>query len=122
MPIHMRLPKRGFNKPNRKRLVELNVGRLQAAIDKGLLSDKEPVTEELLVEKGVIRRRRDGVRLLGVGDLKSSLTISVHGASKSALNAVEKAGGKVTLLAPEKDETETKSSKKSKGSDLYCGF
>ncbi len=100
MPIHMRLPKRGFKKPNRKSFVEVNVGRLQAAVDAGTLDAKKPITEDLLVESGLVRRKLDGVRVLGKGELKIGLTLEVTGASKGAIEAVEKAGGKLTLTKP----------------------
>lgn len=100
MPIHMRLPKRGFNKPNRLKFAEVNVGRLQQAVDDGKLDAKATVTVEALVEAGVIRRVLDGVRILGNGEIKTGLTLEVAGASKSAVEAIEKAGGKVTVKAP----------------------
>lgn len=102
MPIHMRLPKRGFNKPNALKFAEVNIGRLQVAVDAGKLDAKTTVTEDLLVESGVIRRKLDGVRLLGKGEIKAGLTLEVSGASKGAIQAVEKAGGKVTVSAPVK--------------------
>ena len=97
MPIHMRLPKRGFNKPNRLKFAEINVGRLQAAVDAGKLDPKVTVTAELLVEVGLIRRVLDGVRVLGQGEIKTGLTLDVAGASKCAVEAIEKAGGKVNI-------------------------
>lgn len=107
MPIHMRLPKRGFNKPNRLKFAEVNVGRLQAAVDAGKLDAKVTVTAELLVEAGIIRRVLDGVRVLGQGDIKTGLMLDVAGASKCAIDAIEKAGGKVNIKsskpAPEKE-------------------
>ena len=99
MPIHMRLPKRGFNKPNRRKYVEVNIGRLQAAVEAGKLADGAEVNAAALVEAGVIRRPLDGVRLLGQGELKAKLTLEVAGASKAAVAAVEKAGGSVTVAA-----------------------
>jgi large subunit ribosomal protein L15 len=107
MPLHRRLPKRGFNNIFRLEFVEINLDRLQQAIDAKLLDAKDTVTAESLVKAGVLRRSRDGVRLLGRGELKAKLTIEVHGASKSAIAAVEKAGGSVKILAPVvKDEGE----------------
>lgn len=100
MPIHMRLPKRGFNKPNRLKFSEVNVGRLQQAVDAGKLDAKATVTAEALVEAGVIRRTLDGVRILGNGEIKAGLTLDVAGASKGAIAAIEKAGGKVTVTKP----------------------
>src|SRR6201995_486904 len=107
MPLHRRLPKRGFNNIFRLEFVEINLDRLQDAIDSKLLDAKDTVTAESLGKAGVLRRSRDGVRLLGRGAIKAKLNIEVHGASKSAIAAVEKAGGSVKILAPvEKDEGE----------------
>src|SRR5271154_492179 len=107
MPLHRRLPKRGFNNIFRLEFVEINLDRLQQAIDSKLVDVKNAVTAETLVKAGVLRRARDGVRLLGRGELKAKLNIEVHGASKSAIAAVEKAGGTVKILAPaKKDEGE----------------
>ena len=104
MPLHRRLPKRGFNNIFRLDFAEINLDRLQEAIDAKLVDAKETVTAELLVKAGVLRRAKDGLRLLGRGELKAKLTIEVHGASKSAIAAVEKAGGTVKILAPAKKE------------------
>ena len=107
MPLHRRLPKRGFNNIFRLEFSEINLDRLQDAVDSKLIDAKETVTAESLVKAGVLRRSRDGVRLLGRGELKAKLTIEVHGASKPAIAAVEKAGGSVKILAPvAKDEGE----------------
>jgi large subunit ribosomal protein L15 len=100
MPLHRRLPKRGFNNIFRLEFVEINLDRLQQAVDAKLIDAKETVTAESLVKAGVLRRSRDGVRLLGRGELKAKLNIEVHGASKPAIAAVEKAGGSVKILAP----------------------
>ncbi len=100
MPLYMRLPKRGFSKPNPKKFVEVNLGRLQAAIDAGKLSADKKIDGAALVEAGVVRRAHDGIRLLGVGDLKAKIEIDVAHASASAKAAVEKAGGAVNM--PEK--------------------
>ncbi|MEE2566923.1 50S ribosomal protein L15 [Hyphobacterium marinum] len=100
MPIHMRLPKRGFNKPNRASYAELNLGGLQKAIDAKSIDAKKAIDEAVLVEAGVIRRKTDGVRLLAKGELKTKVDITVAGASKAAVEAVEKAGGKVTITKP----------------------
>ena len=97
MPLYMRLPKRGFNMPNASKYVEINVGRLQAAIDAGKLDAKKKIDAAVLVEAGVVRRSRDGIRLLGVGALKTKLDIEVAHASAGARAAVEKAGGAVTV-------------------------
>ena len=104
MPLHRRLPKRGFNNIFRLDFAEINLDRLQQAIDAKLVDVKETVTVETLVKTGVIRRAKDGLRLLGRGELKAKLAIEVHGASKSAVAAVEKAGGTVKILAPAKKE------------------
>ena len=105
MPLHRRLPKRGFNNIFALEFVEINLDRIQQAIDAKKIDVKDTVTAETLVKAGVLRRSRDGVRLLGRGEIKAKLNIEVHGASKSAVAAVEKAGGSVKILAPvEKDE------------------
>lgn len=98
MPIHMRLPKRGFNAPFAKDFNIVSVGRIQTALDAGKLSAGETVTADSLKAAGVIRRVKDGVRLLADGELKAAVTFEIAGASKSAMEAVEKAGGKVNLL------------------------
>jgi len=104
MPLHRRLPKRGFNNIFRLEFVEINLDRLQQAIDAKLIDAKDAINAESLFKSGVLRRAKDGVRLLGRGELKTKLTIEVHGASKSAIAAVEKAGGNVKILAPAKKE------------------
>lgn len=98
MPIHRRLPKRGFNNLFSRDFNEVNVGRLQAAVDKKLLDAKKTVTVDALAEAGIIKKVKDGVRLLGQGELKTRLTIEVTGASASAVKAVEKAGGSVSIV------------------------
>lgn len=105
MPLHRRLPKRGFNKPFQLKLHEVNLDRVQAAIDAGKLDAKSTVDAAALIKAGLLRRAHDGVRLLGQGEIKTKVQFSVWGASKSAVAAVEKAGGSVTILAPKKDET-----------------
>ena len=101
MPLHRRLPKRGFkNSPFARKLNEVNLGRVQAAIDAGALKIDAPVTVEALVNAGILRRAKDGVRLLGAGEIKAKVAFEVFGASKSAVAAVEKAGGSVKILAP----------------------
>ena len=97
MPLHMRLPKRGFNKPNRKAWAEVNVGRIEKAIAEGKIDAKKPINAEVLIAAGLVRRELDGIRLLAKGELKSKLDVTVAGASKAAIEAVEKAGGKVTV-------------------------
>jgi large subunit ribosomal protein L15 len=106
MPIHRRLPKRGFTNIFRLEYAEINLDRLQEAIDAKLVDAKATVNAESLVKSGVIRRSKAGVRLLGRGEIKAKLNIEVHGASKSAIAAIEKAGGTVKILAPAKDEGE----------------
>jgi large subunit ribosomal protein L15 len=106
MPMHRRLPKRGFNNIFRLDLTEVNLDRIQAAIDAKKLDAGSTINAETLVKSGVLRRSRDGVRLLGRGKLTAKVTIEVHGASKSAVEAVEKAGGLVKILAPKKAEGE----------------
>lgn len=98
MPIHMRLPKRGFNAPFAKDFNIVSLARVQTAIDAGKLDGKATVTAEALKEAGVIRRVKDGVRLLADGELKGAVSFEIAGASKAAVAAVEKAGGQVTLL------------------------
>ncbi len=107
MPLHRRLPKRGFNNSFRIEFAEINLDRIQQAVDSKLIDVAETVNVESLVKSGVVRRAKGGVRLLGRGELKAKLNIEVHGASKSAIAAVEKAGGTIKILAPvEKDEGE----------------
>jgi large subunit ribosomal protein L15 len=102
MPLHMRMPKRGFNNPFAKDLAEVNFWRLEQAIAAGKLDVAKPIDGPALVAAGVLRRVKDGVRLLGKGELKSKLDITVHSASASAKAAVEKVGGTITLTAPVK--------------------
>ena len=102
MPLHMRMPKRGFNALNSKKHQWINLTTLQNAIDNKKIDIKNDITEDTLVEAGVLRRKKDGVRLLARGELKAKVNITVSGASAAAIAAVEKAGGKVTLLNPPK--------------------
>jgi large subunit ribosomal protein L15 len=104
MPMHRRLPKRGFNNIFRVEFAEINLDRLQDAVDAKKLDTGSVVNAEALVKAGVLRRSKAGVRLLGRGELKAKLNIEVHGASKSAIAAVEKAGGSVKILAPATEE------------------
>ena len=100
MPLQRRLPKRGFNNLFSKDLNEVNLGRIQQAVEAGKLDAKGAVTIEALVAAGVITRQaKDGVKILGVGELKTKLAFEVAGASKSAVAAIEKAGGTVKILA-----------------------
>ena len=104
MPIHRRLPKRGFTNIFRVEYKEINLGRLQAAIDAGTVDAKNTITIETLIKAGVLRRAQAGLRLLGQGEIKAKINIEVQGASKSAVAAVEKAGGTVKILAPKEEE------------------
>jgi large subunit ribosomal protein L15 len=97
MPLHRRLPKRGFNNIFARKYNEINLGRIQAAVDDGKLDGNKPITVAALKDAGLIRRAKDGVRLLGHGEIKSKLAFEVTGASASAVKAVEAAGGSVTL-------------------------
>ncbi|QTN20716.1 50S ribosomal protein L15 [Brevundimonas sp. AJA228-03] len=95
MPLYMRMPKRGFNNPNALKLAEVNLWRLQDAVDAGKLDAKSELNGEALVAAGVIRRTKDGVRLLGTGELKSALKLVVWSATAGAKKAIEAAGGSV---------------------------
>ena len=104
MPIHRRLPKRGFTNIFRKQYVEVNLGRLQAAIDAKKLDAAAAITEDALVEAGVVRRKRDGVRLLGSGELTAKVDLEVTSATRGAVAAVEKAGGSVKVSVEPKEK------------------
>jgi large subunit ribosomal protein L15 len=107
MPLHRRLPKRGFkNTKFALRLNEVNLGRIQTAIDAKLLDASAKIDAAALVKAGLLRRAKDGVRLLGTGEIKAKVTLSFYGASKSAVAAVEKAGGSVEILAPKAETSE----------------
>lgn len=106
MPLHRRLPKRGFTNIFRVEFVEINLDRLQDAVDAKKIDSGGVVNVESLVKAGVLRRPKGGLRLLGRGELKAKLNIEVHGATKTAIEAVEKAGGSVKILAPAKEEGE----------------
>ena len=112
MPLHRRLPKRGFNNIFRVELSEVNLDRLQEAIAAKKLDGNATINAESLVKSGLLRRSKGGVRLLGRGEIKAKVNIEVHGATKSAIAAVEKAGGTVKLLAPAKDEAAQKAAAK----------
>jgi large subunit ribosomal protein L15 len=107
MPLYRRLPKRGFFKPNALHFAVINLGGLQKFIDAGKIDAKKPVTEDVLVASGLVRRKLDGVRLLAKGALTAKIDLTVTGASAAAAAAVEAAGGKLTLLAPTTPEPET---------------
>ncbi|TJZ90004.1 50S ribosomal protein L15 [Paracoccus gahaiensis] len=97
MPLYRRLPKRGFTKPNAKHYAVVNLGQIQGFIDAGKIDGTAELTEDALVASGLVRRKLDGIRLLAKGELSGAMTITVTGASKAAVEAVEKAGGKVQL-------------------------
>jgi len=101
MPLHRRLPKRGFSPPSPLDVNEVNLGRIQTAIDAGVLDAGKPITVEALIEAGVVARARDGVKILGNGEIKAKADFEVYGASKSAVAAIEKAGGSVKTLKAE---------------------
>ena len=98
MPLYQRLPKRGFNKPNAKKFAVVNLGLIQKFIDAGKL-DAASITEDSLVASGLVRRKLDGIRVLAKGEFTAKATIAVTGASKSAVEAVAKAGGALTVAA-----------------------
>jgi large subunit ribosomal protein L15 len=100
MPLYQRLPKRGFNKPNRKEYAVTNLGLIQKFIDAGKIDAGQTITEDVLVASGLLRRKRDGVRVLGKGEISVKVDLHVTGASASAVDAVAKAGGSLTVTAP----------------------
>jgi large subunit ribosomal protein L15 len=102
MPLHMRLPKRGFNNPFGKDYAEVNIGMVQKWIDAKKIDSKKDITEDVLRETGLVRGGKDGVRLLGKGEIKGKTKFVVTGATKGAIAAVEKAGGRVEVTAPAK--------------------
>lgn len=104
MPLYRRLPKRGFWNPFSTDLNEVNLDRIQEAVDANKLDASQPVTVEALIAAGVVSKPRDGVKILGKGALSAKLAFEVFGASKSALAAIEQAGGSVKILAPAKAE------------------
>ncbi|MEX0282079.1 MAG: 50S ribosomal protein L15 [Arenibacterium sp.] len=97
MPLYQRLPKRGFNKPNRKSFAVVNLGLIQKFIDDKKLDATAAITEDALVASGLVRRKLDGIRVLAKGDFSAKVDIQVTGASKSAVAAVEKAGGSLQV-------------------------
>ena len=100
MPLYQRLPKRGFNNPNAKSYAVVNLGLIQKFIDAKKLDAKKDITEDALVASGLVRRKKDGIRVLAKGELTSKVTLNVTGASKGAVEAVEKAGGSLTVTTP----------------------
>ena len=122
MPLHRRLPKRGFrNTAFALKLNEINLGKVQVAIDAGLIDVKAPVDAAAMVKAGLMRREKDGVKLLGNGEFKAKADFTVFGASKSAKEAIEKAGGSVKIVKPEpekaEDEPKGKNKRKAKAAD-----
>jgi large subunit ribosomal protein L15 len=106
MPLHRRLPKRGFNNVFRLEYAEVNLDRLQQAIDAKKLDIGGVINAETLVKAGLFKQPKAGVRLLGRGEIRDKVNVEVHGASKSAIAAIERAGGSVKVLAPAKEEGE----------------
>ncbi len=104
MPLYQRLPKRGFNKPNRKKFAVVNLGLIQKFVDAKKIDAKSAITEDVLVESGLVRRKLDGIRVLAKGDVSAKLTLEVTGASKAAIDAVEKAGGSLTVTTAQAAE------------------
>jgi len=104
MPIYQRLPKRGFTKPNRKKFAVVNLGLIQKFVDAGKLDAKSAITEDALLDAGLVRRKLDGVRVLAKGEITGKLNIEVTGASKSAVEAVEKAGGSLKVTTAQAAE------------------
>ena len=99
MPIYRRLPKRGFNSPFKSRYAVLNLDRLQTAIDQKKIDAEKIITQNVLIDSGLVRRSFDGISLLGNGELKTKIEIKVKRASKSVVNAIEKLGGKLIIEA-----------------------
>jgi large subunit ribosomal protein L15 len=99
MPLYQRLPKRGFNNPNRKSYAVVNLSLIEKFIEAGKLDVKAEITEDALVASGLVRRKRDGVRILAKGELKSKVKLNVTGASKAAIEAVAKVGGSLTIAS-----------------------
>jgi large subunit ribosomal protein L15 len=104
MPLYQRLPKRGFTKPNRKRYAVVNLGLIQKFVDAGKIDAGQTVTEDVLVQSGLVRRKRDGIRVLAKGELSAKLALEVTGASSSAVAAVEQAGGTLTVATAQAAE------------------
>ena len=104
MPIHRRLPKRGFKKYNRKTYKILNLGDIQNVIDKGKIDPLKEINNEIIISSGIFSNIKDGIRVLARGEIKNKVNIKVNGASKTAIEKVKKAGGSITLL-PKKEIT-----------------
>jgi large subunit ribosomal protein L15 len=121
MPLYRRLPKRGFSKWRRKDFNALNLGALQVAIDDGRVDASQPINVESLVSAGVLRRAKDGVRILGGGEIKAVVNVTVDHATESARAAIEKAGGSVNIiekkvLPADEAKRQKAAEKKAKGS------
>ncbi len=99
MPLYQRLPKRGFNKPNRKEFAVINLGLIQKFVDAGKLDGAAAITEDALIASGLVRRKLDGIRVLAKGEVTAALNVEVTGASKAAVEAVEKAGGSLKVTS-----------------------
>lgn len=99
MPLYQRLPKRGFNKPNRKKYAVMNLGLIQKFIEAGKLDASAEINEDALVASGLVRRKLDGIRILAKGEITSKVALTVTGASKAAVEAVEKAGGSLNVAS-----------------------
>lgn len=99
MPLYQRLPKRGFNKPNRKKYAVMNLGLIQKFIEAGKLDASAEINEDALVASGLVRRKLDGIRILAKGEITSKVTLTVTGASKAAVEAVENAGGSLNVAS-----------------------
>ncbi|MEQ9259606.1 MAG: 50S ribosomal protein L15 [Roseovarius sp.] len=104
MPLYQRLPKRGFNKPNRKKFAVVNLGLIQKFVEAKKIDAGQPITEDVLVASGLVRRKLDGIRVLAKGEVSTKLTLEVTGASRSAVEAVEKAGGSLTVTSAQAAE------------------
>ena len=104
MPLHRRLPKRGFTNIFRKRYAEIGLEKIQKAIDDGLLDGKKTIDAQALLDAGLVRRSRDGIRVLGGGELSAKLAFDVAGASAPARAAIEKAGGSIKVVEPRQPE------------------
>lgn len=106
MPLYRRLPKRGFTNIFAKRFAEVNLGRLQEAIEKGKIDVKKLIDGKVLVAAGLVRREWDGVRLLGKGEIKTKISLEVAGATKTAIQAIEKAGGSIKVSISQQPQTD----------------
>ena len=121
MPLHRRLPKRGFKSMNRKDWNEINVGALQQAVDEGKLKAGQSVDVTALVDAGILRRPKDGLRLLGSGEIKAKLALTVNHATASAKAAIEKAGGSISVIEQKVLEADVAKAKKSTATKAGSG-